>query len=307
MRSQSLARLVRAGITAVILAAVMVPALTVRAEPAGAPVRVASINLCTDLLALLIAGPGQLKSVTFLAANERSSGMWEDVRRRASDPAAGDGLIINHGLAEELFSLDTDLVLAGRYSARPATMMLTRLGKRVEVFDPVTNLAEVREHVLRVGQLLHRDEVAQRLVAEIDRLETSAMPDPANDAPLAAVYFANGFSPGASSLPHDLLRASGFRNLTAEIGVTGSQVVPLEKILMADPDFIITAERYPGRSRGEDIIAHPALRQIMQGKPSGQLFDRDWSCGTPEVAAVIERLRLVSSGLRNHQSAERAP
>jgi iron complex transport system substrate-binding protein len=42
------------------------------AAAADAPARVVSVNLCTDQLAMLIAAPGQLQSVSWLAADPSS-------------------------------------------------------------------------------------------------------------------------------------------------------------------------------------------------------------------------------------------
>ena len=43
-----------------------------------APERVVSMNLCTDQLAMLLAGPGQLASVTYIATHPRASAMAEE-------------------------------------------------------------------------------------------------------------------------------------------------------------------------------------------------------------------------------------
>ena len=72
------------------------------------PQRVVSMNLCTDQLAMLLAAPGQLISVSYLAQDARSSAMAE----------AAQGFEMNHGLAEEIAFLRPDLVLAGRYTTR---------------------------------------------------------------------------------------------------------------------------------------------------------------------------------------------
>ena len=45
--------------------------------PAPVPARVVSINLCTDQLAMLLAAPGQLLSVSHLAREPQSSSMLE--------------------------------------------------------------------------------------------------------------------------------------------------------------------------------------------------------------------------------------
>ena len=49
------------------VAAVLAVALPAPARADTAPARVASLNLCTDQLAMLIAAPGQLVSISWLA------------------------------------------------------------------------------------------------------------------------------------------------------------------------------------------------------------------------------------------------
>ena len=94
------------------------------AGPAAGPVwadpprRVVSLNLCTDQLALMIADPGQLVSVSWHA------------ERLAVRPLAdmARSLHANHGLAEEIYRLQPDLVLTGPYTAPTTVAMLERLG-----------------------------------------------------------------------------------------------------------------------------------------------------------------------------------
>ena len=71
---------------------------------AEAPRRVVSINLCTDQLALAVAAPGQLVSVSELARDPALSAM---ASRAAAIPS-------NRGRAEEVLALRPDLVLASR-------------------------------------------------------------------------------------------------------------------------------------------------------------------------------------------------
>ena len=71
--------------------------------PAHQPRRVVSINLCTDQLAMMMAGPGQLVSVSHLAGDPTYSTM----------PEAAAAYPANRGLAEEVYLLKPDLVLAG--------------------------------------------------------------------------------------------------------------------------------------------------------------------------------------------------
>jgi hypothetical protein len=78
-----------------------------------APARVVSINLCTDQLAMLVAAPGQLVSVSRLAADPRASNL--------ADGAAK--LPLNSGAAEQVFLLSV-ITVSRPCSRLMATMWL---------------------------------------------------------------------------------------------------------------------------------------------------------------------------------------
>mgnify|MGYP006999250795 CR=1 FL=1 len=58
--------------------------------PATPPARVVSMNLCTDQLAMALAAPGQLISVSYIARDPRASAMAEEAL--ADLPARLSGL-----------------------------------------------------------------------------------------------------------------------------------------------------------------------------------------------------------------------
>ncbi len=70
--------------------------------PGRPPMRVVSINLCTDQLAMMLAAPGQLVSVSHLATEEQSSSMVDEAR---AYPA-------NRGQVEQVFLMQRSLLLA---------------------------------------------------------------------------------------------------------------------------------------------------------------------------------------------------
>ena len=61
------------------------------------------MNLCTDQLAMLLADPGQLVSVSHMALDPLSSAMVEEA----------EAFTINRGGAEQVYLMRPDLVLAG--------------------------------------------------------------------------------------------------------------------------------------------------------------------------------------------------
>ena len=55
---------------------------------------------------------------------------------------------------------------------------------------------------------------------------------------------------------------TGFSNIGAEAGLTGGGILPLERLVMAAPRMIVTSSPYPGASRSEEILVHPALAAV---------------------------------------------
>jgi len=268
-----------------LLLALLAPAVLSRVE-AGPPQRVVSMNLCTDQLAMLVADEGQLASVSALARDPRSSAMAD---RATTFP-------INHGRAEEIHLLKPDLVIAGRFSATTTVSMLRRLGIPVAVFEPATSLADVRNNLLRMGQVLGQPERAQRLVAAFDG-RLAMLSGPPLDPPEAALYFPNGYTRGEGTLIGDIVKAAGFDNLASDYGVNAGGHLPLEQLVMAAPELVITGSRHDGYSRSETIMRHPVLAQAARSGTHRGLINREWVCGTPRVLAAIERISTLRGQL----------
>ncbi len=249
---------------------------------AEAPRRVVSMNLCTDQLALMLAAPGQLVSVSYLAHDPRASAM-------VAEAAALPG---NHGLAEEIFLLKPDLVLAGRYTTPTTVAMLERLGIPVVVFDPEEDFDGIRANLRRMGAALGRAAAAEAAVARFDA-DLAALRDPEGPRPRAALYSANGYTSGDRSLSGQILRAGGFDNIAVEAGIPTGGTLPLERLALSDPDLVILGRRYPGASRAEEMLDHPVLAVLRDRVASHAMTDRDWVCGTPHVLRAVAGLRTA--------------
>ncbi len=244
-----------------------------------APRRVVSMNLCTDQLAMLIADPAQLVSLSYLSTDPRSSAMHAEAAAFAQ----------NKGLAEEIYLQEPDLVLAGRYTGTATVEMLKRLGKRVELFLPAYSLEDVRARVLQMGDALGREDEAQALVARFDA-DLAALRADVQNRPLAALYYANGYTTGDQTLAGQILLAAGFENATSRAGQRRAGNLPLEVLAMMEPDTVVTGARYPGQSRSEAILDHPVIRALQKDRHTGTVADSDWLCGTPYVLNAISDL-----------------
>ncbi len=232
------------------------------------------MNLCTDQLAMLVAAPGQLASVSWLAADPSVSLMV--------DQAQAVGL--NHGSAEEVFLDSPDLVLAGTYSTGPAVEMLRRLGIRVETLPPANSVEDIRSGIIQMGELLEQPDRAAAVLARFDADLAGVAPGPER---LAATYGANGMTTGPESLSAEIMHRAGLVLLADRLGLPGGHV-PLELLVMAAPELLVTGDRFDPPSRAESITDHPAFRAIPAARVT--VADRDWICGLPAVAGVADRL-----------------
>ncbi|MDG4647007.1 ABC transporter substrate-binding protein [Roseibacterium sp. SDUM158017] len=244
---------------------------------ADAPRRVVSMNLCTDQLAMMLADEGQLVSVSAIARDPLSSVMHEEA---AAYPE-------NHGGAEEIYLLRPDLVLAGIWSDPATVSMLRGLGIEVAQLDVADTLEDIPDRVAEMGALLGREDAAQTLIR---RFETDlAALAGAPGGPRAAFYYPNGYTLGTGSLGHEILTHAGFTHIVDELGRDASGRVALELLVVAAPDLVIGATQYPGASRSEEILRHPALRTLVSAA-HGTTSGPEWVCGTPHVLRALAGL-----------------
>ncbi|MEO1532893.1 MAG: ABC transporter substrate-binding protein [Pseudomonadota bacterium] len=251
-------------------------ASTAAAQP---PARVVSMNLCTDQLAMLIASPGQLVSVSYLARDPASSAM----------AAEAQGYDINHGLAEEIFLLEPDLVIAGSFTTRATVSMLQRLGIPVAVFEPANSLEDVRERVAQMGRALGREAVATDLITRFDA-DLEAARANAAERPRAALYYSGGYTLGRGTLAASVLEAAGLANIAIEAGYEGGGRMPLEELILQSPDLIVTGRTYDTPARAQEVFDHPAIAALRKQAGTAPVSDRDWVCGTPFILAAVRRL-----------------
>jgi iron complex transport system substrate-binding protein len=185
-------------------------------------------------------------------------------------------------------------VLAGIYTPRETTAMLERLGIPVEVFTPITSLDGLRASLTQMGRALHRDAAARAELANFDAglaaIKADVSVNATGPGPLAALYYANGYTAGAASLADELLEVAGLRNAAVEAGHTDGGKLSLETLAMIQPQMVITAQRYPGGSHAEAVMDHPVVTDLRGQAAGAVIADQDWVCGTPFVLNAIEGL-----------------
>ena len=256
------------------------------APPASAkPQRIVSLNLCADQLVLQLAEPANIASVTHHAADPELSYM----------AAAAAGIAANRGRAEEVVALDADLVFTVAPSAQPTVFMLRRLGIEVVELALAESVAGVRDLVRQVAALVGEEARGEAVIAEMDgRLEAVAAAP--GSRPRAAVLQARGHTAGPGTLIDEIVRMAGFENVATELGLSGSEYLGLESLVLARPDAVVlSGYRSDQASLAVQLFDHPALRSrtdiTVVAMPVAL-----WLCATPAIAEAAERLVSARGG-----------
>ena len=250
---------------------------------------VASLNVCTDQLAMLLAEAGQLKSVSVLARDPASSPLHQ----------LAAGLSVNKGVAEEVLLMKPDLVVTGTFSLHNTTGLLRRLGFKVEEFAYAQSVETISGDIRRMGTLLGQPVKANAMAARFKAELAGFQPLACSRKPVAIAYGFRGVALGKGTLSDSALQAAGFINLASELEYEGIAAFPLELLVQNPPDFIILPNPTPGApALADEILSHPALKQL-HGTVTGH-FSRPalLSCGGPFTLDAIRELRAFAAKLQ---------
>lgn len=274
------------------MAALVATALAACGTAAEAkPARVVSINLCTDQLLLALADRQSIRSVSHVAVQPAYS----------AAAAAADGIPLNHGLSEEILPADPDLILAGRLTARSTVSLLRRLGYNVVELDISRSLADIRDRIAKAGRALGEEARATAVIDAFDARLRALRADIGARRPTALYLQPNGYTSGRNSLVGDIIEQAGFENLGASLGVDGFGHLPLERIVAAAPDVLITDEDKPSRpALAYEALEHPAIEELVAGSHRVTLPIRYVICGVPETLRAVE----ILAEARRHVAGE---
>lgn len=239
------------------------------------PLRLASLNLCTDQLLLLLAPRERIVSLSHLAVDPRHSPL----------AAAARGLHLNHALAEELLPLQPDLVLGGQFSASLASNLLQRFGLPVLRLGVANSLDDIRAQITELASAIGEETRGETLLRELDtelaRQRQTLLPRTRGRS--ALFYSSNGVAAGSGTLQDDFLRSLGMHNAAGEL--QGQAPMDLEAVLRAAPDFLFTSPP----QREDALLAHaplrhPALRALPERLRVIALPEHAFACAGPHYA-----------------------
>jgi iron complex transport system substrate-binding protein len=269
----------------------------------AAPPTVLSINLCADQMVMLLADSSQITALSSLSQDTAGSFLHE---RAHSFPQADPR-------AEDILPLAPDVVLTGPYAPRHTLTLLAELGMKVESLTVAQSLEDMFSNMMLVGRILEQEEKAASIVESLRmRLEAiklrvevldETMLESGQAQPKAAVYDANGYTVGLSTMRGEAMNLAGWQNVAVDRGIESYGVIHLEDLIELSPDALIESPYSEGTySRGQMLAKHPALRKAGLNPLVISLPSNETICAGPWSIGIVDKLLVAREQLAKKSS-----
>ncbi len=249
--------------------------LVLAAPAAAAPGRVASLNLCTDELVMMLAAPAQIVSVTHLAQQQAETPLWHQARRYRRN----DGSLLS------VVPMRPDLVVNMGGGGRDRLRIAERLGIGTVDLPFARSLADVAESIRRLSLALGRPAEGAALLRRMAALMRSAPPHRRDTIWLGG----GGRTVSAEGLEAQWMALAGLRQRP----MRGDRV-SLEALVVRPPAVVLRSDYRQGQySAGQRWLAHPAARG-PGGARTIPTDGRRWTCMGPLLVDEVLRLRTAA-------------
>ncbi len=197
---------------------------------------------------------------------------------------------------EKIVSLKPDLVLATSLTRPRQVAKLKRLGINVVQFTQPANFDEISEQFIKLGQLIGREERAQRIVDKARRAIDTIRQKTAGRSK-KKVFLQVGtrplFSSVEDSFTNEFITLGGGKNI-AKGSLQG--VYSREKVIAQNPDLIIIAimgtEGIAGEKEQQKWMRYPSISAVKNNNI--HIVDPNLVC-SPTPLTFVEALRTITS------------
>lgn len=267
----------------------MMAAATVVPNAVLADGGIVSIDFCADQYVLALAEASAIRAVSFDATGPQSY-----FAHKAKGLQAVDGKV------EELLMLQPAQVVRTWRGGKRMGDLLERAG--IKSFQPpyAFGIEGAIGTFSSVGEKIGYEQMAKAYVQEQKQRLAALKLQPRSSA--RAVYLTpSGFTAGTGTYIDDIIKLAGFETIAAEAGISFWMPLPLEKLVLSPPDFVVAA--YFGDS---DVHVshwsggrHGVYKNLMKDLSAIHVPSYLLACGgafAPEAAEYI-RAQAKAAGL----------
>jgi len=162
------------------------------------------------------------------------------------------------------------------------------------------SVAESQQHISKLSKIVGAPARGQRLNKAIDDAFAKARPTN-NDTIPALIWRSGGLVPGSGTLPDELLRRTGFQNVSANYGLKQWDVLSLEHLVSQPPQVLFSnSEEVKGEWLRDRKLSHPILKKLPQHINIANYPAKLLNCsGT----TIIEAVTILSAARRKLRKA----
>jgi len=215
-------------------------------------------------------------------------------------PRVGDNRLVD---MERLIAMKPDLIVVWMHgSSERQIEAIRQLGIPTFHSEP-KNLDAIAENLLRLGQLMGTDSVAQPAAAALRQQLAALTRQYANRPPVRMFYQVWDkplYTLNGTHIVSDAIRLCGGVNIFADLKAT-APVVSIEAVLQADPEAIFgTSEKnYGGVNLWRPYTGMTAVRNDNLFTLNGELLNRSGPRMVAGTAALCEKLDLARQHRKN--------
>lgn len=252
-------------------------------QKASATQRIVSINPCIDAVLVQVADRGQIAAISHYSQDPAATSIRLGLARQFTATS---------GTAEEVVALAPDLVIAGAHVDPATVAALDRLHITLLQLGVPETIADNRDQISRIADAVGHPDRGQRLNARIDAAvaaaQTAGPPVP------ALIWQGGGLVPGEATLASELLRVTGFRNLSRDYGLKQWDVLPLEYLVARPPRVLFSVGDASG---GDRMLSHPVLKPLARRIAVRGYPERLLHCGGPTIIDAVAELARARRSL----------
>ena len=218
------------------------------------PKRIASVMLAADEILFDLVGPERLIAVTVYADEKGYSNLIGRVPK--TTPRI-------RGEIESVLSVKPDLVCVSEFNRADFIKLLERSGLRYYRNEHFHSLAEIRDGIRRLGDVVGEPDRARHLVEQMDaRLSAVKRTLAGITRRPRVLHWSGGWTSGTGTTVQDMIESAGGRNAAAEIGLKGPVEISTEQVLTLNPDVVLVCAG-PNAMAHNAIDQHPVLSKLQ--------------------------------------------
>jgi iron complex transport system substrate-binding protein len=269
-----------ASLRAIALATAFAASLATAVHAAPRP-RIVSMNPCVDAVLMRVADPEQIVGISHYSLDPRATSIPLDLARRFHATS---------GTAEEIVALAPDEVLAGPHVSPATIHALERMHVHLMKQPVAESVAESERQIRQIAAVVGAPERGEALIEAIERAIADARPR--DDVLLPAlIWQGGGLVPGQGTLADELLRLTGYRNVSADYGLEKWGMLPLEYLLASPPALVLSVGT--GEAGRDRMLGHPAVRKLSTHIALRTYPFRLLQCAGPTIIDAVTRLAAV--------------